>query len=102
MLKTVLMTATIHMLVGQITAQPNCDFIKVAEDYDPKDRLAAQAYLQEHQARGEIPTGLLYLDEQTHDMHDTNGTVDTPLCELPFEQLCPGSATLDQFQPGYR
>ena len=77
-------------------------FVKVAEDYDPKDRLAAQAYLQEHQARGEIPTGLLYLDEQTHDMHDTNGTVDTPLCELPFEQLCPGSATLDQFQRGYR
>ena len=33
MLKTVLMTATIHMLVGQIMAQPNCDFIKVAEDY---------------------------------------------------------------------
>jgi 2-oxoglutarate ferredoxin oxidoreductase subunit beta len=77
-------------------------FVKVAEDYDPKDRLAAQAYLQEHQARGEIPTGLLYLDDQTHDMHDINGTVDTPLCELPFEQLCPGSATLDQFQRGYR
>jgi len=77
-------------------------FVKVAEDYDPKDRLAAQAYLQEHQARGEIPTGLLYLDDQTHDMHATNRTVETPLSELPFEQLCPGSAALEQFQRGYR
>jgi 2-oxoglutarate ferredoxin oxidoreductase subunit beta len=77
-------------------------FVKVAEDYNPKDRLAAQAYLQEHQARGEIPTGLLYLDDQTRDMHETNGTVDTPLSELPFEQLCPGSAVLEQFQRGYR
>src|SRR2546423_6698443 len=77
-------------------------FVKVAEDYDPKDRLAAQAYLQEHQARGEIPTGLLYLDENTHDMHETSSTVMTPLSELPFEQLCPGSATLEQFQRAYR
>jgi 2-oxoglutarate ferredoxin oxidoreductase subunit beta len=77
-------------------------FVKVAEDYDPKDRLAVQAYLQEHQAKGEIPTGLLYLDENTNDMHETSNTVLTPLSELPFEQLCPGSAALEQFQRAYR
>jgi 2-oxoglutarate ferredoxin oxidoreductase subunit beta len=77
-------------------------FVKVAEDYDPTDRLATQAYLQEHQAKGEIPTGLLYLDEQTNDMHETSSTVNTPLSELSFEQLCPGSAALEQFQRGYR
>ncbi len=77
-------------------------FVKVAENYDPKDRLAVQAYLQEHQAKGEIPTGLLYLDENTNDMHETSGTVMTPLSELPFEQLCPGSAALEQFQRAYR
>jgi len=77
-------------------------FSKVAEDYDPTDRLAAEAYLQQHQARGEIPTGLLYLDRQTNDMHETSSTVSTPLSELPFSQLCPGSAALDQFQRAYR
>jgi 2-oxoglutarate ferredoxin oxidoreductase subunit beta len=77
-------------------------FVKVAEDYDPKDRLAAQTYLQDHQGRGEIPTGLLYLDPESHDMHDTSATVDTPLSEMPFDQLCPGSATLEQFQRAYR
>jgi 2-oxoglutarate ferredoxin oxidoreductase subunit beta len=77
-------------------------FVKVREDYDPTDRLAVQAFLQEHQAKGEIPTGLLYLDEQTNDMHETSSTVITPLSELPFEQLCPGSAALEQFQRAYR
>ena len=33
---------------------------KLAGDYDVNDRLAAQRFLQEHQADGEIVTGLLY------------------------------------------
>lgn len=33
MLKTAIVTITIHLLVGQAMAQSNCDFIKVAEDY---------------------------------------------------------------------
>ncbi|HEY3592809.1 MAG TPA: hypothetical protein VGL13_03005, partial [Polyangiaceae bacterium] len=77
-------------------------FSKVGPDYDPTDRDAVQAYLQEHQKRGEIPTGLLYLDDQMNDMHATSGTVDVPLTELPFEELCPGSAVLDQLQRAYR
>ncbi len=77
-------------------------FTKVAEEYDPTDRLAVQAYLQERQAKGEIPTGLLYLDENANDMHETSNTIATPLCELPFDQLCPGSAVLEQFQNAYR
>ena len=77
-------------------------FTKVAEDYDPTDRLAVQGYLQDAQKKGEIPTGLLYLDESPGDMHDLSGTVDTPLSALAFEQLCPGSAALERFQSAYR
>ena len=66
-------------------------FTKVAENYDPTDRLAAQTYIQGSQEKGEIPTGLLYLDESAGDMHDTERTVDTPLAALPFEQLCPAA-----------
>jgi len=77
-------------------------FSKVGPDYDPTDRDAVQAYLQEHQKRGEIPTGLLYLDESMADMHATSGTIETPLSEVPFEQLCPGSAALEQLQRAYR
>jgi 2-oxoglutarate ferredoxin oxidoreductase subunit beta len=77
-------------------------FSKVGPDYDPTDREAVQAYLQDHQKRGEIPTGLLYLDDQMGDMHATSGSVDLPLVDLPFDKLCPGSAALEQLQRAYR
>ena len=35
---------------------------KLPHDYDPTDRNAAVTHLQTHQARGEIVTGLLYVD----------------------------------------
>ena len=35
---------------------------KLADDYDPSDRIRAMSYLQERQAEGEIVTGLLYVD----------------------------------------
>jgi 2-oxoglutarate ferredoxin oxidoreductase subunit beta len=75
---------------------------KVAEDYDPRDRGRAYAYIRERQDAGEIPTGLLYLTPDSHDMHDHNGTVPTPLTKLPYEQLCPGSAELEKLQQRFR
>jgi 2-oxoglutarate ferredoxin oxidoreductase subunit beta len=77
-------------------------FRKVAGDYDPTDRDAAYAFVRESQARGEIVTGLLYIDEGTADMHSTSGTVDRPLVELPFAELCPGSAALAELMAEYR
>jgi hypothetical protein len=35
-------------------------------------------------------------------MHDNENTVDTPLAELPFDQLCPGSAELDRLMEDFR
>ncbi len=75
---------------------------KVAADYDPQDRSAVSSYLQKHQSAGEIPTGLLYLDESGIEMHAGAKTVDTPLTRLPFDELCPGNAALAKLQQGYR
>jgi 2-oxoglutarate ferredoxin oxidoreductase subunit beta len=75
---------------------------KVAEEYDPTNRDAVHDYLHAHQQKGEIPTGLLYIDESAGDMHMTSKTIDTPLSELPFEQLCPGNAALEKLQRTYR
>jgi 2-oxoglutarate ferredoxin oxidoreductase subunit beta len=77
-------------------------FRRVSSDYDPRDRDAAYAYVRAHQARGEVVTGLLHIDESAADMHDVNETVDTPLVEVPFEQLCPGSAALSTLMDEYR
>jgi 2-oxoglutarate/2-oxoacid ferredoxin oxidoreductase subunit beta len=75
---------------------------KVAADYDPTDRQAVTAYLQQRQGRGEVPTGLLFLDEKSAEMHEMNATTDIPLSQVPFEKLCPGSAALDRLQEEFR
>ena len=75
---------------------------KVAADYDPTDRKAAWAYLEEHQSKGQIPTGLLYLSESGSEMHAAAKTTKRPLVQLGYEELCPGSAALRELQDEYR
>jgi 2-oxoglutarate ferredoxin oxidoreductase subunit beta len=77
-------------------------FSKVAADYDPTDRAAAWAYLQQKQTSGEIPVGLLFLDTHGVEMHQGAKTVTTPLSRVPFEELCPGNAALQALQESYR
>ncbi len=77
-------------------------FRKVASDYDPTDRDAAYAYVRQCQMKGEVVTGLLFIDEDATDMHGVNGTVSQPLVELPFEALCPGSAALAELMEEFR
>jgi 2-oxoglutarate ferredoxin oxidoreductase subunit beta len=75
---------------------------RVSQDYDTSDRANAFTHLVECQARGEIPTGLLFLDEARPDMHGIANTVDEPLATLPFAQLCPGAEALDKLQARWR
>jgi 2-oxoglutarate ferredoxin oxidoreductase subunit beta len=77
-------------------------FRKVAADYDPRNRDAAYAYVRERQRRGEVVTGLLYLDQSAADMHGVSGTVARPLVDLPYEELCPGSGALAELMEEYR
>jgi 2-oxoglutarate ferredoxin oxidoreductase subunit beta len=75
---------------------------KVAHDFDHTDRARVLGYLQERSRSGEIPVGLLYLDEHGTEMHEAARTVKTPLAQLPYEDLCPGSAALAALQEEYR
>jgi 2-oxoglutarate ferredoxin oxidoreductase subunit beta len=77
-------------------------FRKVSEDYDPTDRDAAYAYVRRLQSQGEVVTGLLYVDPGESDMHAVNNTVEGPLTDLAFAELCPGSAALDALMDEYR
>jgi 2-oxoglutarate ferredoxin oxidoreductase subunit beta len=77
-------------------------FRKVAGDYDPTDRDAAYAHIRAMQQRGEIATGLLYLDNSAQDMHAVSRTVDRPLVEIPFDELCPGAAALSELMEEFR
>jgi 2-oxoglutarate ferredoxin oxidoreductase subunit beta len=98
---------TAELAEGQVTSVTMHDgsvvrFSKVAADYDPTDRTAAWAYLHEKQTSGEIPVGLLFLDAHGVEMHQGAKTVDKPLVEVPFEELCPGNAALQALQQMYR
>ncbi|HZQ61914.1 MAG TPA: thiamine pyrophosphate-dependent enzyme, partial [Casimicrobiaceae bacterium] len=75
---------------------------KVREDYDPTDKLAAMAYLQQRAAVGEIVTGLLYAKPESTDLHDSQQTVDVPLNALDTQMLVPGAAALAAFNAAHR
>ncbi|MCB1496378.1 MAG: 2-oxoacid:ferredoxin oxidoreductase subunit beta [Bauldia sp.] len=75
---------------------------KLDEDYDPTDRLGAMAYIQRHHAKGEVVTGLLYMDDAPGDLHDRLNTVDMPLNRLGEEDLCPGPGALAEINAGLR
>ena len=74
----------------------------VTDDYDPTDRSGALAYLYEQRMKGEVVTGLLYLNEEKPDMHQVNGTTKTPLRDLGYEKLNPGPEALNQVLRRYR
>ncbi|MDW5441878.1 2-oxoacid:ferredoxin oxidoreductase subunit beta [Polaromonas sp. SM01] len=77
-------------------------FRKLREDYDPTDRYAALSYMNAHQARGEVVTGLLYLDPLATDLHVALNTSETPLNRLDAASLCPGAQALDKVNQSLR
>ncbi len=77
-------------------------FRSVPPGYDPTDRTSVAVHLAEHAGRGEVPTGLLFVDESVPDVHERHRSTQQPLNDVPFEQLCPGAGTLDAIQAAYR
>lgn len=75
---------------------------KVDDDYDPTDRDLVYAFVREHQRREEVVTGLLYVDPEVQDLHAVLDTVERPLYDLPFEELCPGAESLEALQARWR
>jgi 2-oxoglutarate ferredoxin oxidoreductase subunit beta len=75
---------------------------KLAELYNPNNRAQALGYLQARQARGQVVTGLLYVDPEAGDLHDALETVDTPLNALEGKDLTPGSKALEAINAGLR
>ncbi|MBI1966175.1 MAG: 2-oxoacid:ferredoxin oxidoreductase subunit beta, partial [Betaproteobacteria bacterium] len=75
---------------------------KLAQDYDPTDRIRAMNYLQERAAKGEVVTGLLYVRPHSTDLHEHLNTVDTPLARLTERDLCPGAVALERINAALR
>jgi 2-oxoglutarate ferredoxin oxidoreductase subunit beta len=75
---------------------------KLEDGYDPTNKSAAISYLQERQAAGEIVTGLLFIDQESEDLHGRLNTVTAPLNALSESELCPGRQALDELNARLR
>ncbi len=75
---------------------------KLNAEYDVHDRLAAMSFIQHHAAKGQIVTGLLYVEEESSDLHGHLNTVETSLNALGEKELCPGSAALEKINAALR
>jgi len=75
---------------------------KLHADYDPTDRYAAMSYMNAHHARGEVVTGLLYLDPLATDLLTAMNTTRVPLNALGEAELCPGAQALEKINASLR
>jgi 2-oxoglutarate/2-oxoacid ferredoxin oxidoreductase subunit beta len=75
---------------------------KVAENYDPTDKLAAMSLLHETSRRGEFATGVLYVEPDKDDFVTLLNLVDEPLSTLPLGKLRPGPEVLEQLMESLR
>ncbi len=69
---------------------------KLARDYDPSDRAAALALLEEARAKQLLITGLIHLDPTAPTLIDVLSIVDKPLARLTEDELRPPRHSLDQ------
>ena len=75
---------------------------KVADDYNPTDKMAAIRLLHETGARGEFATGVLYVEPDKDDFITALNLVDQPLAMLPLAKVRPGRAVLDDVMEQHR
>lgn len=75
---------------------------KPLENFDPYCRRSAMRAIKDHQERGEILTGLLYVDTDPVDLHDMIDTTNKPLNSLKEDVLCPGNTTLQSINGSLR
>ncbi len=73
---------------------------KIAEDYDPQDKLSAHRLLHETARRGEFATGVIYVEPDKDDFLTALNTVDEPLAFLPTARTRPSKAVLDELMKG--
>jgi len=75
---------------------------KLHQGWNPEDKLSAMIALQNAKEKGEILTGLVYIDPNTNALHDVLQTTQTPLNILKEDILCPGIDALEALNESLR
>jgi 2-oxoglutarate ferredoxin oxidoreductase subunit beta len=69
---------------------------KVDRDFDPTDRLAALEALEEAETKGEVLTGVLYVNTAKPTLLDLLNLVEEPLATLPESRVRPPVSALNE------
>jgi 2-oxoglutarate ferredoxin oxidoreductase subunit beta len=75
---------------------------KLSRDFDPADRFKALQALEESEAKGEVLTGVLYLNTSKPTFLDLLNLTDEPVATLPESKVRPGKAVLDSLMEELR
>ncbi len=75
---------------------------KISKEWDPEDRLSAMTAMKNAAIRNEILTGLLYINQESPNLHTLINTTNKPLNSLDKDTLCPGNAVLQKINEGLR
>jgi 2-oxoglutarate ferredoxin oxidoreductase subunit beta len=75
---------------------------KLHEGYDPSNRVSAVKALMESHERGEVLTGVFYIDTKKPNFIDLLNVVDHPLGQLPESRVRPGKPVLDEIMARLR
>lgn len=75
---------------------------KLERDYDPSNRYHAMEVLHEAARRGEVLTGLVYVDPARPTLTDNLNLVDRPLATLDEASVRPSKEVLDQINEEFR
>ena len=73
---------------------------KLREDWDPTDRIGAMKALHESTERGEVLTGIFYINTKKPSFIDLLNMTDEPLATLPESQVRPSKEVLDKVMQG--
>ncbi len=75
---------------------------KADEKLDIHSRRSALALIKDYKAKDQILTGLLYMDPDSQDLHETIGSSHKPLRALNEGDLCPGEKVLRNINESLR
>ena len=75
---------------------------KADDDLDISNRRSALKLIKDYKADDKILTGLLYMDQDSQECHETIGTSNKPLRNLKEQQLCPGNSALQNINESLR
>lgn len=75
---------------------------KLAKNWNPLDRISAMDAMMKAKSKGEILTGLIYMNPGHPNLHTLIETSDRPLNSLTEKDLCPGSAILEGINDSFR